>query len=320
MPLLVTAGVEVTPEEPAPNPLINRPDHSSRLEWTSAQGVTTVLTAPEAGYVAMPGVRGLDLPPYQLYRRESGALDGDVVTGVRAEPREVFVPIRVWGASREEARGRRRQLARDVDPQPTNLGGAGRLTVTEFDGTSRWIEAHYTEGMEGSEGQDEAGLCWANYGITWMAANPYWSRPTRTLFWRAQESADRFLPILPLEVVSGAVIGEGMEIAIVGTARAWPVWTLTGPLSSGTVLRSVTLGKELTLDRELTGGDTIVIDTRPRRKSVTLNGSTNAYGDLALGSALWPLAPTVNEIDVIATGVGEGTEVALSYTPQELTA
>lgn len=322
MPLLIRTAEPEAPEAEAaaPNPLVDWPDLRTRITWTSAEGRTTVLTAEDQGLVLRPGVRGLDLPAYQIYRRSSGALDGDVVTGVRAEAREIFLPIRVWGTERGQARARRRDLARDLDPQPTNLGGEGVLEVREWDGTRRTIAAHYTEGAEGSEGSDEAGLTWADYGLTFLAQEPYWSRPERTIRWRAQASGETVLPILPLEVVSGALIGAGMEVAVAGTARSWPVWRLHGPLAAGVELRSQTLGKDLVLDRELTGTDEVLIDTRPRRKSVVLNGSTNVYGDLELGSALWPLAPTTNVIDVIATGIGPESEVALTYTPQELTA
>ncbi|WP_415840944.1 hypothetical protein, partial [Nocardiopsis rhodophaea] len=147
-------------------------DYSTRITWTSASGRVTVLTDWAGGYTLLEGARGLGMPEYEYYRRESGVLDGDQVAGVRALPREIFLPVKIHGKDRADIIHRRRALARDLDPFTAHGGGRGTLAVTEFDGTTRRITAHYTSGAEGDMGRDNEGLLWATFGLKFQAEQP----------------------------------------------------------------------------------------------------------------------------------------------------
>nr|WP_246422087.1 phage tail domain-containing protein [Nocardiopsis mwathae] len=256
------------------------------------------------------------MPEYEYYRRESGVLDGDQVAGVRALPREVFLPIRVHGESRRDIIDRRRALARDLDPFPAHGGGAGTITVTEFDGTRRRITAHYEGGAEGDMGRDHEGLTWATLGLKFRCEQPYWELDPVELIYRGPTGDDgTWLPILPVRVRDSTAIGPGMPIRIEGGVRTWPVWELKGPLGPGVRLANRTTGKWLEIDRAIGEGETLVIDTRPRRKSVRLDGA-NAYRYLTQpGSTLWPLRPGDNTIDAETGQMSDNSRLVLRYTP-----
>lgn len=311
MPLLARSEV-ATPELPAF-------DRAPTVTWTSAAGRETVLSAWDQGYILMPGARGLGMAPITLYRRESGALDGLVVTGVRANAREVFLPLRIYGDDRAHALERRRQLATDLDPMEVNGGGPGTLELAEQDGSKRRITCYYTSGMEGAEGRDEAGLEWANLGLTFLAPDPFWRGATITQDWRTSTTEGLFLPLFPLRVRNSQIVGEGMTIHNPGTARAWPIWSIDGPVGTGMILRSNTLGQELQLNAAFLLDDTVEIDTRPRIKTVRKNGVTNLYPNLQLGSKLWPLVPGDNDVDIVVTGTTTDTLVSLTFEPLDLT-
>jgi hypothetical protein len=296
-------------------------DYTTRITWTSASGRVTTLTDWARGWTLLDGARGLGMPEYEYYRRESGVLNGDQVAGVRALPREIFLPIRVHGTDRADIIDRRRQLAADLDPMDVNGGGRGTLTVQEFDGTSRRITAHYESGAEGEMDRDVEGLLWATFGLTFRAEQPFWELSPVEIVYRGPSASTRnWLPILPIEVRRSAAIGPGMGIRVAGSVQTWPVWTLRGPIAPGARLENTTTGRWMEVTTGLELGDELVIDTRPRRKSVRLNG-VRAYQHLAHpGSTLWPLPPGENTVDVTAFGMGEESRLILRYTPLAPTA
>ncbi|USY23215.1 phage tail family protein [Nocardiopsis exhalans] len=288
------------------------------LTWTGAGGQVIRLTDDEAGYLLLPGVRGLELPGYLHHERESGALDGSIITGTRALPREIYLPVYVHGRNRSEAVARRRALALAMHPASPE-GGPGVLEVADRSGTRRSIQARYVEGMAGDEGTDLAGAYWATYGVLLTAEQPYWELAPVRRTWRIDGTHHTWLPLPPLRVRGSQVIGDGMSITNPGSARAWPVWTITGPVASGTVMRSRTLGQELELDLALADGQSVTIDTRPRRKSVRDQHGRNQFGRLKRGSRLWPLAPGPNTVDVVLGGADAGASLELEFVPLDLT-
>lgn len=313
----------VPAEPPPPTPEVVVPGYRvgapPRITWTSAAGAVTILSDPGSGYTVAPGMRGLGLPAYQYHRTDT-ALDGTVVRGVRAEPRELFVPIYMEAPTFTEVWQMRRTLAARLHPVEADGGGEGVLEVAFADGSRRRIRAHYTGGMEGSEGSDEAGLCWATYGLEFLAQQPYWERAPITYRWAIAPAEDTWLPLLPIKVRDADVIGQGMTIVNPGTVRSWPVWTITGPLDGSAVMRNHTLGQELEFAATLSEGEQIVIDTRPRRKTVRDDAGVNMFSALTPGSVLWPLAPGPNTVDVELTGLDDDSRLELEITPLELTA
>lgn len=297
---------------------------TATVTWTAPSGQVTILSDWRQGYVLTSGAKGLGMPQYQLYLRESGGIDGDVVTGVRARPREIFLPLLVYGRDRADALRKRALLADAFDPLNVNGGGEGLLTVAETGLEARSIRAYYTEGMEGGEGRDEAGLNWARFGISLHAAEPYWHGEEARRTWSVGSGTETFLPVGPpnyLKVRSAQIIEPGVAIDCPGDARSYPRWTIRGPLNSGAVFRNRT-GRTVSwqLNRALQADDTVVVDCHPRRRSITLNGTENLWPSLSAGSQLWPLAPGRNTVDMVVTGAGDGTSVELTFVPLYKTA
>src|SRR5690606_2395600 len=86
------------------------------------------------------------------------------------------------------------------------------------------------------------------------------------------------------------------------------------------VMRNVTTGQQLEFTATLSEGEQIVIDTRPRRKTVRDGTGANMFAALTVGSVLWPLAPGANVIDVELTGLSDASRLELEITPRELPA
>ncbi|WP_157407440.1 phage distal tail protein [Actinomadura atramentaria] len=312
-----------TPPQSPTGPPITAEKETATVTWTSRSGVETIISDWRRGFLITAGAKGLGMPQYQLYLRESGALDGDVVTGVRAKPREIFLPIAVFGADRAEALARRARLAAVLDPLSVNGGGEGILSVAEPGAQPRSIRAYYTEGMEGTEGKDEAGWNWAKFGITLHASEPYWQGVETSMRWGIGGAEETFLPIGPpkyLKVRTAQVIGTSMPISCPGDVRSYPRWTIRGPVASGARFVNQTLGVSWQLNRALAGTDVVVVDTRPRARTIVLNGTENLWPSLQPASDLWPLAPGENVVDMEVGGAGDTTSVELSFVPLYKTA
>lgn len=297
MPLLTTA----TARPPAPP--TGRVSVAPVITWTSADGVVTTLRV-------LAGARGLGMAPYELFTQSSSAVDGDEITGVRAQPREIMLPILLEASTRAEFIASLNGLVRHMRPKR----GDGTITVAQRDGETRSIRARYVEGLEGSESKTEAGVTWWKAGLLFHASQPYWRGRRYENEWGTAGTTQDFFPFGPeWQVRNSQVIGLGMEIPNDGDVEAYPLWEIDGPVGADSVFRNTMLGQEWGLGRSLSVGDTAVVDCRQRVQTATLNGSTDLWPDLTDDAVLWPMAPGVNEVDLVLSGTTDDTRVRLSF-------
>lgn len=311
MPLLVPTTV---PEPPPGVPWPIRLNEMPRVAFTDPAGAVTLFTDWENGWVLQPGARGLDMPAYAFTQDESPGIDGYDVRQVRAEGKEIALPISFWADdSRTAYLTRRRTLIRSLNPKR----GPGTLTVTQPDGAARTIAAYYTAGLEGDESLDAAGARWCTTVLTFGCPSPYWLGPEVTTEWKTGTTGT-FFPVLPLTVGDSNVLGS-VTVDNDGDDNAYPVWTVTGPATSVT-LTNTTTGDVLLLTRTITGTDTVVIDTRERRQTAVLNDVTNLWGNLSTASTMWPLVTGINDLTLSVAGSTTATRVRMTYQPRYLAA
>jgi hypothetical protein len=130
MPLLVAASTPEIPEVPWPTRINQMPV----VSFTDPAGATTVFTDWENGWVLQPGAKGLDMPAYAISQDESPGIDGYAIRQVRAQGKEIALPIAFWADdSRDAYLARRRGLIRSLNPKR----GVGTLTVAQYDGSTR---------------------------------------------------------------------------------------------------------------------------------------------------------------------------------------
>lgn len=314
MPILVPSA-EITTEPPQQGPpwpqLINQ---TPWVSFTDPAGVVSRLSDWENGWLLQPGAKGLDMPGYAFNTDESPGIDGYALRDVRAQGKEIVLPLAFWANdSRAAYLARRRAFIRSLNPKR----GVGTLTLTQPDGAVRTIGAYYTGGMEGDESLDAAGERWAINVITFGCPSPYWTGAEVTQTWKA-DPGGTFFPFLPLVVGASQVLGS-VTVDNDGDDVAYPVWTVTGPATSVTLTNDTT-GATLVLARTITGTDTIVIDTRERQQTALLNGITNLWPDLSSTSELWPLQEGVNALTLAVAGSTASSSISMSYQPRYLAA
>lgn len=311
MPILVPAAA---PPPPVVVPWPTRVNEMPQVWFTDPAGLTTKFNDWSSGWVLQPGAKGLDMPGYDFTQDQSPGIDGYAIRQVRAQGKEIALPIAFWADdSRAAYLTRRRSLIRSLNPKR----GEGTLTVTQADGAARTIGARYSAGLEGDESLDAAGRTWCLGVLTFACPSPFWLGPEVTTEWRAAV-AGSFFPVLPLVVGNSQVLGS-VTVDNDGDDDAFPVWTITGP-ATAISLTNVTTGDVLVLAHTISVGDTIVIDTRERQQTALLNGTTNLWGGLSDDSTMWALEPGLNDLTLTVTGSTSNTRVRMTYQPRYLAA
>lgn len=95
-----------------------------------------------------------------------------------------------------------------------------------------------------------------------------------------------------------------------GNAPAFPKFYIYGPFSAFTLENEVT-NEELTYTGSVADGSFIEVDTTPTKRTVLLNGTTNAYGNLDFSSSSFFSVPPMTgslEVSINTTGGGANTK------------
>lgn len=101
-------------------------------------------------------------------------------------------------------------------------------------------------------------------------------------------------------------VGGVLSLGNTGTAPTWPVFTIVGPVVNPSFTNPAT-GDVIAYTGSVDLGQTLVIDTSPFTRSVTLNG-VDRFGLLA--SAQWIEIPAGSQVTVQFAGTGSGTVTA----------
>jgi hypothetical protein len=263
-------------------------------EWRSAVGeVIRFVTRTEAQQRMMP--------PVTIFSIRVPQSQGGSFRGARHEMRLATIPVVAPGpqAGRDELR----RWAKALDP----LKGEGTLTVVIGPWAGRQLVCVYEAGLEDLAEE------WPLLGLTvlaFRAADPYWQDATESSSTATINSTGfTWFPFAGSWAAQPLILGASdvfaqLTINNTGDVDAWPVITVIGP-GTDLHLTNQTTGKDLLLTGPIAAGSTVVIDTRPGRKTVTIDG-VNAFSRLTATSSLWPLVPGPNRVSIgFATGTAQ---------------
>lgn len=289
------------------------PDVEQALTFIDPDGVDHPLMAGDVETAF--GVEGRFMPPVRSVLDEIPGQPGALRRETRFGVREVVVPIEVLGTSHAGLREKVRSLVVALNP----TRGDGVLRAVAPDGITREITCRYATGMELVESQDLLGVL-QRAAVVFTATDPFWydTDPTSSTFTTGTPANFLGDPFLPIKLASDTVIGEQTVIND-GDVETWPVWTVAGPVSS-ILLENVTTGQKIDLPVALTADQSVVIDTRPFKKTVRRDDGTNLYGNLTADSALWALGQGSVQIRATIPGSTSDTFVTLVYSQRWLSA
>ncbi|GGP72060.1 phage distal tail protein [Streptomyces melanogenes] len=330
MPIPATYNVQPDPGQPRDPTYTPVGWPRTFLTWTGAAGDIIPLTGDitgrtsPAGIALTKGPAGLGMPTFDLKNDQLPNMDGGLFRSTRATTRDITIPLIIRGVDRTSLLKMHNRLLRALNPTL----GPGWITATEGDGIARHLECYYVSGAEGSETQENAGFTWIKTALVLRAMDPYWySDAERQYDWSVDPTAvsrpflsnSNYPAFFPLRISASALNSGGLvDIIHDSSVVAWPVWTCTGPIA-GLSLENTATGQTFRLrdDATVPPGKTLIIDTRPGIKSVTLDG-VNAWPQMRADSALWSLRPGRNTVRVTARDGTPSTLIRLHYTPRYL--
>ncbi|MGK5496395.1 phage tail domain-containing protein [Streptomyces sp. URMC 125] len=267
-----------------------------------------------------PGATGLDAPPVVLHADESPNLDGSMFRSSRTTAREVMLPVYLYGIDRRTLRDLKRKLIRALDPR----NGYCVLKFIESDSQPRYLYCYYKGGMEGNEGEDQAGFRWVRYGIQLSAFDPWfysdeiqvaqWAFGGGTAFLRPTE------PLYPLKLTKGTMSETAIPLVNPGDVEAWPIWQITGPVKSFTFTSPK--GESFGISARPDGSDVVpdgrvlTVDTRPGHKTLKDDTGTNYWPMLAPNPSLWSIPAGRSTAGVHVAASASTASLRLSLRPR----
>lgn len=254
---------------------------SLSYEWITWEGETYSLSDWQSGLVLdNRGVEGLHFPRITKQSSTSRAFPGKRRRGWRAESRDVFWPIQIWGDSSAEWLERYERFFASIHPEKEGTWrvGVGDGSFRELKLTGRFDDSH-------EYALDPVLEAWGAYGVTLEADQPFWrGKPVKAGPWRAPTSVSFIDPAgsAPYHISRGSTFTSA-KITNPGDVDAWPVWTLIGPLDP---IEVGVASRIIDVPFPLTGGQTLKIDTDPRNVTALLNGV-----DITADLGFQPFAP-----------------------------
>lgn len=277
--------------------------------WTDPTGVVWALSdnSDDVGWFTTSGPAGWDATTYEIVT-DPLSRGGETVRFIRSKPGHLVWPLYVFGDTHLQYVQRNRQIKRAF-MMTMHRSAVGVLRVARPDGTAREIEAYCESGFEGDAGD---GWLTSKYAIALFCPDGYWRDITPVTTTNSYVAgADYFAPFP--QVSAGLALGETV-LTNPGDVDAWPVWTITGPMTAMSAT-NVTTGYEFTLTYPLLAGEQIVITTL----QPTVRGPVgqNLVSALDWPTAyLWWLQPDDNTVIFNVSGAAAGTTIELTFHPR----
>lgn len=238
-------------------------------------------------FLMLSGVVGRMAPPAKVTTLPVPAGVGSRLLGSAHLERPVAVPVAFPGSISDRAELRR--WARVLDPVP----GEGTLTVVDGPHAGRFMRCVCEAGLDDlSEVRPDL-----NTGnLIFRAVYPYWLDGAEQSSTITQgTTGTTWFPFLPLVLGASDAFGV-LTVTVAGDVPSWPVITVRGPGQEMTA-QNLTTGESWTVTGAIAAGALLTVDTRPGRKTVTIDG-VNAYPRLTPTSQLWALQPGPNRVQL----------------------
>lgn len=270
--------------------------------WIDASGNEIALSdSPNIEVVVGP--TGRFMPPVDLIEQQVPFQAGTRLKQAYVKSRDIDLPLEIMGISTSDLRSQIRNLLTMFNP----LSGDGQLKIIAEDGSQRLINCRYSSGLE----IQESGMSWQRVTVVLKAFDPYWYDPNPVVQTYTAGTPATFFPILPMRLTSSTVFAD-TTINNTGDVESWPTWVISGP-GDTIYIRNLTTGEFININYTLGGGETITIDTRLGKKTVTLNDGTNLYPNMSSDSSLWALQAGNNQIRIEMQNSKSVSSVQLSY-------
>ena len=283
------------------------------VKWISPKGVEVDLNDGVNTHVLV-GVEQDFMPEFKLIEQRSPVVAGTIVQAVTVEPRELHLPVMIIDDDRAGAMTRARALMQTLDP----LAGDGRLIFSQ-DGVDRVLNCRYQKGFTDDGNGDMQQANFVKAMLTFYAGDPYWQdAAAQSYTFEGGSAGGSFFPILPITLVNPNIYAAS-KVDNSGDVEAWPIITIKGP-GRNPVVKNLSTGKSMEFALTLSRSSKLIIDTRPRYKTVRLATGQNMFYTITPGSSLWPLVRGSNQVQIGLLDPDVDSQITFSYTCRYLSA
>jgi len=273
------------------------------MEWLGTDGSVWNWRTGEVRLA--PGATGLGLLKLTTFVQSNGNRDGQRATGWKADPQTLVLPMKSgypgWSAATWYDLQKRWWKA----CLPHQYG---TLRVTAPDGTQRSVRARVTDDGYTMD-YDPDDVHEEDFSLSMTADDPWWKGPQITVPYGIQGTATPYYGATgygPPFYISAGNSAAGQPITNPGDVEAWPVWTITGPVSTFTITHPD--GGVVSGTPNLLAGEQLVIDTRPGVKGATRIAADGTRTNWTPQLTAWDWraipAGTTQTIQVALTGTG----------------
>lgn len=296
-----------------------------QLTWTGADGTLWDLSNGKVRLDAK-GVEGLGQPVWNRQTISSAGSDGQRRTGQRsrANAREGYLPVILLGDDPGDWFTLSRSWWNSWDADTP-----GALRVTAPDGSYRFIECCLLNDDTYAPVQDPMVTSTEEAAVHWIADQPFWLGPQQTATFDVVDTTIVVDPVTvdffnggaapPFNLQPGSpgsttVVADTANLGVSnpGDLDAWPLYTITGPVSSFSVTIN---GHTVSGAINVVAGATLVVDTDPARQTAFLTTAAGVRTNVTPQLTAVDFAPIDKGASAViaASAVGTGALVVSFY-------
>lgn len=308
MSILIAGTGVVVPGAPPPAAPVNLWPGVTDMTWVGWDGSRWPLLSIASGAVLVnEKVKGLGFPDFLRYASKAQGVPGSRWRGWDVDERDVFWPLMVFSDGGTDAWLRHNAaLMATFRPDRT-----GTWIVTTSLGTRR-LRCRLAK-IDDAFDVDPSRVGWFVYGIGLVAEDPYWRGDAESITWRAQGQSRAFLPKLGETGfwLSSSFTAGSARVSNRGDVDSYPVHELAGPINAGAKVGVG--GSTVTVPFAVPSGQSLTIDTRPDRLTVTDQAGTSRFPDLT-GDVAFPPIPAGEDVPITVEFSGAGT-ITTTFEP-----
>ncbi|XAO35627.1 minor tail protein [Microbacterium phage FireCastle] len=280
------------------------------LELSSQGGKVTL--GEQAGIKAGLAVRGTGMPGVELQWFE-GAGEGKTFRGGRTLARTMDVPVKFYGANRDDVLSKYSDVARIM-----LLENAPVRVTLDLDGEKWFNDVVRTGGGDFSWDKDTDGSTYLKTIFTVESGNPHWTRVDSEA--RVITPGGLGIPLLgPGQSLAQLRLsnteGSGaVQFVNTGDVEAWPIWTFLPPFKDFSLSRD-----GMTLDfvqpaTKLTG----FIEIDSKAGTIKDQSGVNRYDLLGPAPKFFPIPRGTSTAQVVLLGATGDTRVNVVWHPRKV--
>lgn len=264
---------------------------------------------------------GVGLAPVRRLAQRGPLQHGETDLGFRLDSRTITLVLIAAGETEAEVDAMRDGLALLFGPRRDSPAA---LRVTRDDGAVRQIDCRPFGTADFPVTPDDSYGPWQKVGVQLAAADPVWYEPElrQIAFTSASFIYGVAFPLAVPLIFPASLSGSAtFAVAYGGSFDAFPVITLTGPITDALITNGVT-GETLSLaGHTVAGGTTLTIDLAYGKKTVIDSSGANQISKLTSGSSLatWRIlsrleAPGgINPVTISGSGLTAASQVLIEY-------